>query len=324
VPLSDVFSVIAGLRWTQDRNHIEINPTCTNGFLPFACAVVAPPGVVQGDGFTSANSGGLNRRSKGDWSGRLQANFRPSEDLLFYAGVTRGQKGGGFNAAAIAGIPASITPYQPEVLTNYEAGFKSTLLGGTTRFNGGAFYYDYKNYQAYTLTGLTPTIFNTDARVIGAELELQVRPVRGLTLSGGAAYLDAIAHDVQSNLLGTGVNLGDQHMPQSPKWSGNGLVRYEFDALSGVIGLQGDARYNSRRYFNTVNHPALADKEDFVVNARISYTTADDRWEFALWGRNLTNTTVYASGFDLAGTNGSTPLAVARPRWFGGSVRLRL
>ena len=324
VPLSTAFSVIAGLRWTKDRNEIEINPSCTNGFLPFVCAVIAPPGLVQGDGFTSASSGGLNRRSKGDWSGRLQANFRPNDDLLFYAGVTRGQKGGGFNASAIAGIPASITPYEPEVLTNYEAGFKSTLLGGSTRLNGSAFYYDYKNYQAFTLTGLTPTIFNTDARVIGAELELDIRPMRGLTLSGSLAYLDAIAHDVPSNLLGTGVNLGDQRMPQSPKWSSNGLVRYEFDALSGTIGLQTDARYNGRRYFNTVNHPALADEEDFVVNARISYATLDDRWEFALWGRNLTNTTVYASGFDMTGTNGSTTLAVAPPRWFGGSVRLRL
>jgi iron complex outermembrane receptor protein len=160
--------------------------------------------------------------------------------------------------------------------------------------------------------------------VYGAEVELTIRPMRGVTLSSSLAYLDAIAHDVSSNLLGTGVNLGDQRMPQSPKWSGGGLVRYEFDALSGIVGLQADARFSSRRYFNTVNHPALVDNEDFVVNARISYATADDRWEFALWGRNLTNTTVYASGFDLAGTNGSTPLAVAPPRWFGGSIRLRL
>lgn len=323
VPVNDAFSVIAGLRWTKDRNHIEINPTCTNGFLPFACALVAPAGVVQGDGFTSANSGGLNRQSKGDWSGRLQINYRPDRDILLYAGVTRGQKGGGFNASAIAGIPAAITPYKPEVLTNYEAGFKTTPLG-RTHINGSVYYYNYRNYQAYTLTGLTPTIFNTNARVIGTELELETKPLRGLTLSGSIAYLDAVAHNVLSNLLGTGVNLGDQHMPQSPKWSGNGLMRYEFDALNGVVGLQADAKYNGRRYFNTVNHPALTDPEDFVVNARISYATSDNRWEFALWCRNLTNATVYASGFDLAGTNGSTPLAVAPPRWFGGSVRLRI
>ena len=62
-----VYAVILGLRWSHDRKRIEINTSCVNGFLPFACFVVAPPGTVQGDGFTSANSGGLNREGKGDW-----------------------------------------------------------------------------------------------------------------------------------------------------------------------------------------------------------------------------------------------------------------
>jgi iron complex outermembrane receptor protein len=321
--LNSQFSVIVGGRWSHDKKEIEINTSCTNGFLPFACGIVAPPGSVQGDGFTSANSGGLNRQSKGDWTGKAELDFRPTDDVMLYASVTRGQKSGGFNASAIAGISAAITPYRPEVLTNYEIGFKSTIFGGTTRFNASAFHYDYKDYQAYTLTGLTPTIFNTDARVNGVEVELTSNPVKGLTISGSAAYLDAIAHDVRSNLLGSGVNLGDQRMPQSPKWSGTGLIRYGFDVGDGELSFQADARYNSKRYFNTVNHPALADNQDFVVNGRIAYRLGDGDWEFAIWGKNLTNATVYASGFDLSGTNGSTPLVLGPPRWFGGSVSFR-
>lgn len=321
--LSSQFSVIVGGRWSHDKKDIEINTSCTNGFLPFACGLVAPPGSVQGDGFTDANSGGLNHQSKGDWSGKFELDYRPTDDVMLYASVTRGQKAGGFNASAIAGITATLTPYRPEVLTNYEVGFKSTILGGTTRFNASAFHYDYKNYQAYTLTGLTPTIFNTDARVNGAEVELMSNPVTGLTIGGNLAYLDAIAHDVRSNLLGTGVNLGDQRMPQSPKWSANGLVRYAFDVGSGELSLQTDARYNGKRYFNTVNHPALTDGQDLVINGRIAYALGHGDWEFAIWGKNLTNANVYASGFDLAGTNGSTPLALGPSRWFGGSVSFR-
>jgi len=321
--LSDAFSVIGGLRWSHDSKRIEISTSCANGFLPFACFVIAPAGSVQGDGFTSANSGGLNRENKGDWSGKFELDYHPSRDLLFYGSVTRGQKGGGFNAAAIAGISAAATPYKPEVLTNYEVGFKSTIFNRTTRFNASAFYYDYKNYQAYTLTGLTPTIFNTPATVKGVEAELQTSPITGLTLSGSAAFLDAIAHHVPSNLLGTGVDLGDQHMPQSPKWSFDGLARYEFPAFGGKLAIQADARYVSKRYFNTVNHPALTDGGEAVVNGRLSYTTADDRWEFAIWGKNLTGTISYASGFDLTGTNGSTPLALSPPRWIGGSVSFK-
>jgi iron complex outermembrane receptor protein len=321
--LSPQFSVIAGGRWSHDKKRIEIDTSCTNDFLPFACGLIAPPGSVQGDGFTSANSGGLNRQSKGDWTGKLELDYRPSDDVMLYASVTRGQKSGGFNASAIAGISAATTPYRPEVLTNYEIGFKSTIFNGTTRFNASAFHYDYKNYQAYTLTGLTPTIFNTDARVKGVEVELMSNPMRGLTIGGSIAYLDAIAHDVPSNLLGTGVDLGDQRMPQSPEWSGSGLVRYGFDLGNGELSFQADARYNSKRFFNTVNHPALSDEEDFVVNGRIAYILGEGDWEFAVWGKNLTNATVHASGFDLAGTNGSTPMVLGPPRWFGASIRFR-
>ncbi|MEO8723337.1 MAG: TonB-dependent receptor [Sphingobium sp.] len=321
--LSPSVSMILGGRWNHDSLRIDMRTSCINGFLPFACSVVAQPGSVQAQGFTDANSGGLNRQSYGDWSGKAELDYRPVAGILAYASVTRGQKGGGFNAPAIAGITAAVMPYKPEILTSYEGGLKTSLFGNSTRLNISAFYYDYANYQAYTLTGLAPTIFNTSATVKGVEAEVNTTPLPGVTIGGSVTYLDAIAHDVPSNLLGTGVNLGDQHMPQSPRWSGTGLLRYEFDLGGGRVGLQGDARYTSKRYFNTVNHPALTDGSNFVANGRISYTTANRVWEFAVWGKNLTKQVVYASGFDLAGTNGTTPLVLGPPRWFGGSVSFR-
>ena len=47
-----------------------------------------------------------------------------------------------------AGGPDSL-PYDEEVLTSYEGGFKATLGGGLTRINGSVFYYDYADYQAF-------------------------------------------------------------------------------------------------------------------------------------------------------------------------------
>ena len=41
--------------------------------------------------------------------------------LLIFAGVTRGNKAGGFNAPQIPGLLSSQMAYDPEVLTNYEA-----------------------------------------------------------------------------------------------------------------------------------------------------------------------------------------------------------
>jgi iron complex outermembrane receptor protein len=317
--LNDRFSLIAGARWSEDRKQIDIDTSCGGDLFLFACNLVAPPGSVQGDGFDGTTNPGRNRQDQGDWSGKLELDFHPNDDWLVYASVNRGQKGGGFNASAIAGITAAVTPYRPEILTSYEMGFKSTLLGGTTRVNSSAFYYDYNDYQAFTLTGLTPTIFNTDATAQGFEVEVQSSPLRALDVSLGVAYLDAIAHDVPLNLLG-GRNLGDQNMPQSPEWSLNGSARYSWDVLGGQVALHADARYVDKRYFNTVNHPGLVDEGYTVVNGRLSYTSGDERWEMALWVRNITDEVFYPIGYDLTGTNGTIVRAVSPPRWAGASL----
>ena len=319
--LIDEVSLITGVRWSQDRKHIDFDPSCSDELFP-ACALIARPGTVQAAGFNSTTNPGLSHEANGEWSGKVELDYRPVAGWMVYGSVNRGVKGGGFNAAAIASITPALTPYHPEVLTSYEGGFKSTIFGGSTRLDGDAFYYDYSNYQAYTLTGLTPTIFNTDATVRGSELQLESRPWRGLDVSFGAAYLDAKAHNVPVNLLG-GRDLGDQHMPQSPPWSINGLVRYEWVVPKGRIAVESDARYVGKRYFNTVNHPALVDDGYTILDARVSYETADGHWEVAAWGKNLTNREYNVTGFDLTTTNGTVIYAVSPPRWLGGSIAYR-
>ena len=319
--LLDELSLITGVRWSQDRKHLDFDPSCTDELFP-ACALIARAGTVQADGFNSMSNAGLTHESNGEWSGKVELDYRPVSGWMVYGSVNRGVKGAGFNASAIASITPALTPYRPEVLTSYEAGFKSTIFSGTTRLDGDTFYYDYSNYQAYTLTGLTPTIFNTDATVKGAELQLESKPWRGLDVSFGAAYLDALAHNVPVNLLG-GRDLGDQRMPQSPPWSVDGLLRYVWVVPQGRIAVESDARYVGKRYFNTVNHPALVDDGYTIVDARISYDTADGRWEIAVWGKNLANREYNVMGFDLTTSNGTVIYEVSPPRWLGGSVSYR-
>ncbi|MBU6442512.1 MAG: TonB-dependent receptor [Alphaproteobacteria bacterium] len=310
------WSAIVGARWSDDNKKININPSCTDmpAILP-ACAIgIALPGTVQGDGYSG-------KRNDGMYSLKFGLNFHPEKDWLIYATASRGTKGGGFNAGAIAGIPESAESYKPETLWAYETGVKSTILGGTTDIDGDVFYYDYANYQAFTLTGLTPTVFNVNANVKGAELEVRTRPIAGLSITASAAYLDAVAHHVPSNLLGTGVDLGDQRIPQSPPWSFSIAGSYTWNTLGGYMTVSSDAEYTGRRYFNTVNHPALQNGAYTIVNASISYSPGDDdRWQFSLWGKNLSNTEFASTGFDLTTTNGVETYTVSPPRWFGGSI----
>jgi iron complex outermembrane receptor protein len=308
--LSDRWTLIGGLRWSEDDKSIDIDSSCGGDIFGFVCDIIADPSVVQGSGFDGA-------QSDGDYSAKLQLDFRPNDDLLIYGGITRGQKGGGFNAAAIAGITPDLVPYSPEILTNFEIGFKSELADGKARLNGSVFYYDYEDYQAFTLTGLTPTVFNTDATVNGFELELHATPIDGLNIVLGAAYLDTAAENVPNNLLPGSVNLGDQAMPQSPEWTYNGLARYEWPALGGHLAIQGDVNFVDERAFNTVNHPALIGDSYTIANARITYTSSDDRWNMAIWIKNLTEEEYTSFAFDFSGSDGTTPGYINSPRWAG-------
>ena len=66
--------------------------------------------------------------------------------------------------------------YDPEQLDAYEVGFKATLFDGLARLNGAAYYYDYKDYQAFFIIGIQTFTVNTDAESKGGELELISQP----------------------------------------------------------------------------------------------------------------------------------------------------
>ncbi|MGK4422329.1 hypothetical protein ACSLVQ_29185, partial [Klebsiella pneumoniae] len=61
-------------------------------------------------------------------------------------------------------------PFGQEVLTNWEAGFKLSLLNRTTHLNGAVFFYNYQGYQAFQNIGVNQYISNHKAYEHGAEL----------------------------------------------------------------------------------------------------------------------------------------------------------
>jgi iron complex outermembrane recepter protein len=301
--LTDTLSLTTGVRYTRENKDYVLNNT--------------DAGIV----FSRATVGELARRDDDDVSFNARLNLSPREDVLLYAGVARGFKAGTFNVG-FTPIATAAIPVKPEELTSYEMGFK-TSMGRALRLNGAVFYYDYQDSQAFQFDGqtLASTAFNRDATIQGAELEVDMRPLEGFNLRLTGTYLDATLKGVvRPGPTSAGLPPVDTRMPLAPKWNLSGLARYQWHApWSGNLWLQATATYNSDQYFDAFNSPAHFEPGYTVVNARIGWDSADDKWNVTVFADNVTDRIYRTYSFDLAFLSFATSV-YGKPRWIGGTV----
>lgn len=345
--LSEDFTLIAGLRWSQEEKTSNYNSSLVSFASPNDLTILDPDPLGLGGTYFSFNkngatSGGVDVSGgtfNSDWAeidkdlvtAKLELDWRVDEETLVYASYNRGIKAGGFNAPLdstdlIDGDPANGGPeemkFDEEVLNAYEIGFKTTLFDGLARLNGAAYYYDYNDYQAFRLEGLTQYVFNTDAEVKGWELELQATPMEGLDVLLGVGYIDNTVEDAYQ-LPGGG--LVDRTAVLTPEWNVNGLVRYEWPVFDGMVAVQADFTYMDDHYFQLKNSPVGAEDAYTITNARVSYTSANETWVLAGFVNNLTDKEYRSMVFDLAGTPAAGGFGMAEnyygaPRWWGVSL----
>jgi len=315
---------IVGFRWTEDEKDMQINPICSAnpviglppGLSNLNCQLLfGPPGpgtFVQGPGLPKTT------REEGDWSGHIELDWRPREGWLVYGKIARGHKAGGFNGGGTLFFTPAQATYDSELPISYEVGFKGDFFDGKARLNAAGYYIDYKDFQTFTQTGASLLLFNVDAEVLGAELELTTNPWEGWEFLFGLSLIDG----EQEDLDGPG-GPQDRPMPGAPDVSFNAIGRYEFPALGGMMALQMDMQYVDERLLNGIDHPALFDGDYTVANATVGWTSADQHWNLKLWVKNFTDEVYVPTVFDLATVSGSVIRVQPPPRWFGGTVSYR-
>ena len=198
----------------------------------------------------------------------------------------------------------------------------SLLLRGETaresrQWAAAAFYYDYKNLQVYTTVidgAITRQLFTnaSAARVYGAELELEARPGRYLTVSLNTALLNA----KYRNFVSAGIDYSGNTLPSAPKVSVQGAVDWTHPTALGTIVANASIAFRSKVYFDTSNAERLTDPARAFVDGRLGIRVAGDRIELGVWGKNIfdeTNisdmTPIPSLGFDL--------FSVGPPRTYG-------
>ncbi len=317
------WSIVAGARWTRDHKSINYAHGCTGnstfGFVPlgptvmpicqFYAAFVAP-GSLQFGGPSRLTLTNI------DWSGKLQLQYRPTRNIMAYGGVSRGFKGGGFNATVPQFYSTSVASYKPEKLTDYEIGIKSTLAGGRVRLNASAFHYNYQDFQSYQIVGGFLRTINVQSKINGAEVNLQLAPYRGLYFQVGPSYLDAYSHVPMPN----GTSVGKFVNPASPRWTIDALGRYSWNMLGGRMTLQVDSTHMTWQSTNAIDVPALRLPGYWRENARLSFLNDNAHWNVALFVTNLTNRAVVIDRVSLATLIGSSEDIYAAPREWGATL----
>jgi iron complex outermembrane receptor protein len=317
--LSDQFTFIAGARFSNDQKGLDYLNVDESGFFT---DVVGLPTNVAFD-FDKGTVGDLAEHDDDSWSGKLELDFKPNDDVLLYGSISRGTKPAGFNVGFLdqneifASNTAATIPFGEETLTSYEVGLKSTWGGGRTRFNAAAFYYDYEDFQTFRFELLNQIIFNTDAEVTGGELELSTTPADGWDIGLGLAILDAKAKDIPSP---SGV-LREREMVAAPDVAANASVRYEWPMLGGKTAILGTVTYQDDIYYDIQNVPVSFEDGYTVGNLRLSYANDASPWEIAAFVDNVTDEEYLVYTFDFTGTFGFNQLAYGKPRWYGVSFR---
>ncbi|MEE4161155.1 MAG: TonB-dependent receptor [Woeseiaceae bacterium] len=306
------FTVIAGLRWSQDDKSAAFQ---TLSFNMEDQGI--PSGTVLFDLADEAvgEFAGVPEIDYGDFAARLQLNYVASDNTLWFLSWNRGIKGGNWSPNSAVSIEDF--QHKEEVLNAYELGVKTAFADGALRLHATAFAYDYQDYQAFSLTGLTPQVTNSDATAAGGEVELYWTANANWDVVMGAAFLDSKVDFVPAVVPGTGTT--DAEFPNAPATSFNGLVRYHWPVASGEVSLQLDGRWNDDQFLEGTN--SLVSKQDayFVGNARVAYTT--ERYEIAAWLKNFTDEVYLLYNLDL-GAAGFVEQVYAPPQQWGLTLRV--
>jgi iron complex outermembrane recepter protein len=311
-------TLTAGGRWSTEEKTFDYNYYGqTAGFKGSPYDYTQPEPYFQ---INPALSGNEARIHRGDWSGKLALNYHVTDDIMPYVSWNKGLKAGGFSAAGNPFLPVNLFKFDEEKLYAYEAGIKTEGFDHRLRFNADVFKYSYVGYQAFNTIGILNYITNNPGKMHGAEAELTLVPVSGLTLRAGLALLDAWIRNIA---LPDGT-IADVRPSQAPKTNITTSVNYSVGLpFGGAMQVGADYSYRSLVYYSLLNDPASRQGGYGLLNLRAEYSTPDGHWSFKLYGENVMNKE-YLNNSIVSGVSGFGQSSPGMPVTYGIRVSYHL
>ncbi len=310
--VADALRITGGVRYTEDTKDASRTGLCLiNGSgtpTPIPTGAINCPTIVSTSG----------EKNLSKPMPELAVQWDASDQIMLYAKAGRTYKAGGF-ATANATTPDTFI-YDHEKATGIEAGMRSRLNDNRMELNLSLFKTKYDDLQVNGFTTLPngsviTTIGNAgEATTQGIEIDGRWAATTWLRFTASLAILDA-EYDSYTNAPcsrtaeaagATVCDLSGQALPFAQDISAN--VSADLDApLGTALRLVGGVvvSYADSYFSDTTLEPDLKNGSVTKLAARLGIADADDTWEVAVSGLNLTNEKVITGsnvlfGYDIA------------------------
>jgi len=260
------------------------------------------------------------------WNSKVGISYNILEGLLVYADAAQGFRDGGANGGLPSGCvkAGAQESFTPDTLTNYELGWKSTLLDKHLIFDGAVYYMPWKNLQSLVFdpaicAAASYTANIGDARIYGMESDIKYQANQFLSMEFSGSYNDSRV--VTDNYYNANFQVAPgERLPYVPYFNWSANARYERpikDTLHGYvqydIAHKGDM-WNDLQTNGSNGLPRVLQPGYSVMNLRFGINETASHWLTELYITNLTNkrAVIYTNegNFDLRQT-------VNEPRIFG-------
>ena len=278
--LTDALTIELGGRYTYEKKRFSQNAVRIASGIPLIPGVTPYTLQQNWDAFSPRAS--------------LSYDFAPN--IMGYASWSRGFRSGGFNGRPTAA--AEVGSYDPEFLTAYEVGLKSTF--GPTLINIAAFRNEYTDQQLLVnKTNLNVTYENAGrSRIQGVEIELATKVSPRFQVSGSLGFLDAKYLEFESFVNGVLTDLSSRKLKNAPEITGNLSLAYTLpmtDALDARF--RSDVSYRTKTFVDVENSP-LRTPDYAVLNLSGEFDLPFAGSALRLAVDNVTDKQVIVAGFD--------------------------
>lgn len=316
----------AGARYTSDHRSsdactADIDGTLAALFSGISSFITGATVTIPQGGCVTLDQQNLpalikQRLNEDNVSWRVGLDYKPNEDILLYANISKGYKSGAFPNINTASY-IQLQPVVQESVLAYEAGVKAAFADRRVQLNSAVFYYDYTDKQLRgrildpvgLFGALDSLVTIPKSRIWGAEADLQLRPVEGVSITLNGTYVNSKVrggfqgYDPFGNL----VLLDGLPFPHTPKWSVSARADYETpvnDKIAMFLGSSLAYQSRTQALFNQPSVIALQagdplnpdrrfapdtfDVKAFTtVDAQIGLTDVDKNWRVWLFGKNI-------------------------------------